>query len=145
MSSVVCVLVYILYLTFIFFFFLMIRRPPRSTRTDTLFPYTTLFRSAEGRQCQHRRGPRGVLPDDFADRHAGFCQHRSEEHTSELQSLMRISYAVFCLKKKKKSVRDSPEREKAGRDPTFTHEHENETIRVVDVCKVTIDQASDHV
>src|SRR3546814_3690610 len=90
-----------------FFFFLMIRRPPRSTRTDTLFPYTTLFRSAAslrrhracgrgGRFAPHlRRGPAG----------AGGLSHRgrSEEHTSELQSLMRISYAVFCLKKKKKS------------------------------------------
>src|SRR3546814_7817434 len=75
----------------------MIRRPPRSTRTDTLFPYTTLFRSllwmatrlavATG-GCSLRRAPR-----------------RSEEHTSELQSLMRISYAVFCLKKKKKTTR----------------------------------------
>src|SRR3546814_2086055 len=88
----------------------MIRRPPRSTRTDTLFPYTTLFRS-------HRK------PFDLIDRHAakrsrsrspssirqirmatstapGTSSVRSEEHTSELQSLMRISYAVFCLKKK---------------------------------------------
>src|SRR3546814_7651243 len=96
----------------------MIRRPPRSTRTDTLFPYTTLFRSVlvlrlrEGEsrlvvevQLQQRGPPVGVdacpggvaqgddvVPDDV----------RSEEHTSELQSLMRISYAVFCLKKKKK-------------------------------------------
>src|SRR3546814_5831184 len=81
------------------FFFLLIRRPPRSTRTDTLFPYTTLFRSA--------------LP---AIDQAGFQEieeqlllvlviaERSEEHTSELQSLMRISYAVFCLKKKKNKV-----------------------------------------
>src|SRR3546814_4646435 len=80
----------------------MIRRPPRSTRTDTLFPYTTLFRSAAFRAQlslpvprSHRAGtllspPRAV---------------RSEEHTSELQSLMRISYAVFCLKKKKKSIK----------------------------------------
>src|SRR3546814_1128413 len=102
------------------FFFLMIRRPPRSTRTDTLFPYTTLFRS-----------PAPVRPDDDAvtgfvfkvqanmnpahrdriaftrlcsgkfERGMRLTQGRSEEHTSELQSLMRISYAVFCLKKKK--------------------------------------------
>src|SRR3546814_1843804 len=72
----------------------MIRRPPRSTRTDTLFPYTTLFRS-----------PRGFGGGDLGD--GGFgaeflaaIRLRSEEHTSELQSLMRISYAVFCLKKK---------------------------------------------
>src|SRR3546814_9211967 len=75
----------------------MIRRPPRSTRTDTLFPYTTLFRSAiscaRGRRGGFRRltAPIGRV---------GFGAGRSEEHTSELQSLMRISYAVFCLKKK---------------------------------------------
>src|SRR3546814_11432374 len=100
-------------------FFLMIRRPPRSTRTDTLFPYTTLFRSSRRRSAEHQeprrgrricRGPDGrrlrqhrvpraaqghgksLKPSSFS---------RSEEHTSELQSLMRISYAVFCLKKKK--------------------------------------------
>src|SRR3546814_6343925 len=97
----------------------MIRRPPRPTRTDTLFPYTTLFRS--------RRLPRHLRPGDRARRRSGGDPHqpaaarrpvhrrdpppvaggggsalsRSEEHTSELQSLMRISYAVFCLKKKK--------------------------------------------
>src|SRR3546814_3596261 len=91
----------------------MIRRPPRSTRTDTLFPYTTLFRSILLRR-QHRtqRPPRELAmadltasrrteTTDFADR-IGREVIRSEEHTSELQSLMRISYAVFCLKKKKK-------------------------------------------
>src|SRR3546814_13401129 len=79
------------------FFFLMIRRPPRSTRTDTLFPYTTLFRSMRHpcpKQVLRRTGRPG------RNRAAGM---RSEEHTSELQSLMRISYAVFCLKKKKKT------------------------------------------
>src|SRR3546814_5604848 len=111
------------------FFFLMIRRPQRSTRTDTLFPYTTLFRSddrgfnsaprtsgarhhhfgfsvcgtalfgasaavATGRDC-------GTDDGNAFGRH-GDVDRRSEEHTSELQSLMRISYAVFCLKKKKK-------------------------------------------
>src|SRR3546814_1160830 len=135
--------------SFIFFFFLMIRRPPRSTRTDTLFPYTTLFRSllcrsvlgpdlpslslaarARPRCSRRRHGPGGHRPgagrrpnpdlvlcaarpcalgrlDDRDRVPAGgdrFCigATRSEEHTSELQSLMRISYAVFCLKKKKK-------------------------------------------
>src|SRR3546814_6788701 len=74
-------------------FFLMIRRPPRSTRTDTLFPYTTLFRSVAGA---------GAEPHGRGDRHHRRAHRaRSEEHTSELQSLMRISYAVFCLKKKK--------------------------------------------
>src|SRR3546814_1219313 len=76
----------------------MIRRPPRSTRTDTLFPYTTLFRSHEPRDGQHLRGrPRRSRPHPRPRHH----RYRSEEHTSELQSLMRISYAVFCLKKKK--------------------------------------------
>src|SRR3546814_2404496 len=97
----------------------MIRRPPRSTRTDTLFPYTTLFRSLEG-----WRGPDGTphpglidelikvgvksahmvaVPEgktDGWDIGDAVDEGRSEEHTSELQSLMRISYAVFCLKKK---------------------------------------------
>src|SRR3546814_19610186 len=97
-------------------FFLMIRLPPRSTRTDTLFPYTTLFRSARQEIASavpifapppqltveamashsHRHRDHLVLARISAD-----IQDRSEEHTSELQSLMRISYAVFCLKKKK--------------------------------------------
>src|SRR3546814_1150947 len=84
----------------------MIRRPPRSTRTDTLFPYTTLFRSGLG--CRYPGGERpGLYPraeqaagEAGKDRPGG--DERSEEHTSELQSLMRISYAVFCLKKKKR-------------------------------------------
>src|SRR3546814_6565463 len=107
----------------------MIRRPPRSTRTDTLFPYTTLFRSGmgivslkEGGEARHRRSrarrdfptakaavapvkqPAGTrareraLPPRRLPSPRG--RRRSEEHTSELQSLMRISYAVFCLKKK---------------------------------------------
>src|SRR3546814_15339581 len=104
-----------------FFFFLMNRRPPRSTRTDTLFPYTTLFRSVLGGKgfraiAQWLHGSTNleigecsllvglarllmlepVVGDAF---HRGDVD-RSEEHTSELQSLMRISYAVFCLKKK---------------------------------------------
>src|SRR3546814_8298435 len=70
-------------------FFLMIRRPPRSTRTDTLFPYTTLFRS----RCRCMLGWRPATRSFTA-----WARMRSEEHTSELQSLMRISYAVFCLK-----------------------------------------------
>src|SRR3546814_1140788 len=83
----------------------MIRRPPRSTRTDTLFPYTTLFRShLRARQRHAPAHPRDDRPADRV-RPAEAGSHddlRSEEHTSELQSLMRISYAVFCLKKKKK-------------------------------------------
>src|SRR3546814_2527383 len=89
----------------------MIRRPPRSTRTDTLFPYTTLFRSL-GLRWSESGGPPvkaptrhgvglGIVTRLVQDRLGGEIR-RSEEHTSELQSLMRISYAVFCLKKKKK-------------------------------------------
>src|SRR3546814_17925353 len=101
-------------------FFLMIRRPPRSTRTDTLFPYTTLFRSGalRGQLAAGGAAVRLLSPDALpaalaagaplliADR-AVFADAggRSEEHTSELQSLMRISYAVFCLKKKKNHIR----------------------------------------
>src|SRR3546814_19525664 len=90
-----------LFLLFVF----MIRRPPRSTRTDTLFPYTTLCRS-HVEIAGDRLAPADAAGDEH--RHLGgdlgqdlLREHRSEEHTSELQSLMRISYAVFCLKKKK--------------------------------------------
>src|SRR3546814_3906396 len=106
----------------------MIRRPPRSTRTDTLFPYTTLFRSIRagqrltipgGRYHEITRGQTGIaiaraygvewsrivavngLTEPYLLRTGWRLLIRSEEHTSELQSLMRISYAVFCLKKKK--------------------------------------------
>src|SRR3546814_10547157 len=115
----------------------MIRRPPRSTRTDTLFPYTTLFRSRDrgrdqggpaarrglcgraGGQRRLRRGQAGLCrgdgPEDGGNamsavlgeayaRRDWEAEPRSEEHTSELQSLMRISYAVFCLKKKKRKT-----------------------------------------
>src|SRR3546814_3888527 len=90
----------------------MIRRPPRSTRTDTLFPYTTLFRShrrcASARRLVRRRGCSQLSSSDrgesFGCGAGGLAGPRSEEHTSELQSLMRISYAVFCLKKKKKKT-----------------------------------------
>src|SRR3546814_1244559 len=93
-------------LVFMVFFFLMIRRPPRSTRTDTLFPYTTLFRSLP----LVRRRPASIFSSlrTIARRPCPRCRGRrpprSEEHTSELQSLMRISYAVFCLKKKRNDV-----------------------------------------
>src|SRR3546814_5832690 len=94
----------------------MIRRPPRSTRTDTLFPYTTLFRSLDLAIAVGRKHFTGdtveLLPGRAVDRQyiiesadglekIRHVLERSEEHTSELQSLMRISYAVFCLKKKK--------------------------------------------
>src|SRR3546814_13264038 len=111
-----------------FFFFLMIRRPPRSTRTDTLFPYTTLFRSGDSIVSEwlaKSAVAQAASPDDLAwviafaqgslgraelalryglDEWARWVLPRSEEHTSELQSLMRISYAVFCLKKKNEKV-----------------------------------------
>src|SRR3546814_2476250 len=96
----------------------MIRRPPRSTRTDTLFPYTTLFRSLDAidhiaygsaqyahercaKQGLARAAPQQVNNKPRGSQSDGGKEPRSEEHTSELQSLMRISYAVFCLKKKK--------------------------------------------
>src|SRR3546814_2215050 len=86
----------------------MIRRPPRSTRTDTLFPYTTLFLSpptAGRRNCAPRAWSRTAHgPPRGGQQRRG----RSEEHTSELQSLMRISYAVFCLKKKKLEQQYTP-------------------------------------
>src|SRR3546814_2433285 len=104
----------------------MIRRPPRSTRTDTLFPYTTLFRSAtasntlfssnrDSRDISSNRPPMPTLgarsanksndePTTTANNIKMNTPRRSEEHTSELQSLMRISYAVFCLKKKKNNT-----------------------------------------
>src|SRR3546814_9710907 len=98
-----CVSVRSMITIFIFFFFLMIRRPPRSTRTDTLFPYTTLFRSSWPRPArQSRLLQRRIRAPCFSMHRRGLIG-RSEEHTSELQSLMRISYAVFCLKKKKKT------------------------------------------
>src|SRR3546814_5764354 len=107
----------------------MIRRPPRSTRTDTLFPYTTLFRSPERpfmtlatqRSVQKftgaisevsaisgaswKKGKKGLFQKAVGYASLGYSRpRRSEEHTSELQSLMRISYAVFCLKKKNKHI-----------------------------------------
>src|SRR3546814_18342402 len=89
----------------LFFFFLMIRRPPRSTRTDTLFPYTTLFRSVEERGARPARA--GQPPDLYRRRRNRRARERrrSEKHTSELQSLMRSSYAVFCLKKQTKRLK----------------------------------------
>src|SRR3546814_20165071 len=88
----------------LFVFFLMIRRPPRSTRTDTLFPYTTLFRSVRLCRVPGLCRAAGVVykrrTDTWRTCHGQAFRSRSEEHTSELQSLMRTSYAVFCLKKK---------------------------------------------
>src|SRR3546814_9122092 len=96
--------------------FLMIRRPPRSTRTDTLLPYTTLFRSHRRRRGLSRVIGVGLCAGPYSRRRRRL---RSEEHTSELQSLMRISYAVFCLKKKKKKTR------KAQNNQQNTNEYNN--------------------
>src|SRR3546814_1127423 len=130
-------------MVFFVFFFLMIRQPPSSTRTDTLFPYTTLSRSEylsalqreraeflnfKRRTAEERERDLGLAGDDLirkvlavaddfdraidarpaelADN--AWAEGRSEEHTSELQSLMRISYAVFCLKKKKQHLTNNP-------------------------------------
>src|SRR3546814_3629107 len=82
----------------------MIRRPPRSTRTDTLFPYTTLFRSPELASPLVVRTPESPVDDVVSAVRPITLLDRSEEHTSELQSLMRISYAVFCLKKKNNTL-----------------------------------------
>src|SRR3546814_9443916 len=109
-----------------FFFFLMIRRPPRSTRTDTLFPYTTLFRSVRSRGARMSLSTRVPTPSSWPPGNHGkrtansaSAVNRSEEHTSELQSLMRISYAVFCLKKKNKDTKkDSNTRN------TYTRTHD---------------------
>src|SRR3546814_6474451 len=97
----------------------MIRRPPRSTRTDTLFPYTTLFRSRNVQNLLHHVDLAADAVDERQDEVEAGPQHhgeaRSEEHTSELQSLMRNSYAVFCLKKKK------PQTHRARRRITLAH------------------------
>src|SRR3546814_12638010 len=105
------------------FFFLMIRRPPRSTRTDTLFPYTTLFRSWSGDIFQVIDPPAHMTMGacGFGDFVPYTKPKRSEEHTSELQSLMRISYAVFCLKKKKKTQKStSPTQERTHKSSIMT-------------------------
>src|SRR3546814_5585423 len=124
-------------LLFFILFFLMIRRPPRSTRTDTLFPYTTLFRSMGLKMNVVLESddpttfPAGVRSGigssvawrQIAEQSPGVEMRnlRSEEHTSELQSLMRISYAVFCLKKKKKQLN------KTNTNTTHTtHSNEND-------------------
>src|SRR3546814_6228029 len=105
--SIYLIYVLLIYLLFVIFF-LMIRRPPRSTRTDTLFPYTTLFRSRVFENLIENAisfSPANGLITISAATHREMLVvrvERSEEHTSELQSLMRISYAVFCLNKKNK-------------------------------------------
>src|SRR3546814_8598643 len=109
----------------------MIRRPPRSTRTDTLFPYTTLFRSQIaaawiGALAVHDRRQRVdlVAIDQHIEPHQVGSLERSEEHTSELQSLMRISYAVFCLKKKTNHHTTNPT------PTTKKHSHTLKTLQI---------------
>src|SRR3546814_2940811 len=108
------------YVCLSFVFCLMIRRPPRSTRTDTLCPYTTLFRSNRpwrGRSggVRHWGSVGPIVPKEPASgrdaQPAGCCAGRSEEHTSELQSLMRNSYAVYCLEKKNQEERQLVQRD----------------------------------
>src|SRR3546814_3167783 len=104
----------------------MIRRPPRSTRTDTLFPYTTLFRSGgvivppktyfEKIQAVLRKHDILFIADEVICGFGRTGNMRSEEHTSELQSLMRISYAVFCLKKKTQNYTDQSQTDKHYRE-----------------------------
>src|SRR3546814_1863571 len=140
LSYIISPVLFFLFFFFFCFFFLLIRPPPRSTRTDTLFPYTTLFRfrlevsclkfevtdcvqdfrgevalalllvvGEEAQFGKHRvvvgRAGDEVIPG-VAGRRVAAREQRSEEHTSELQSLMRISYAVFCLKKKNKNTKN---------------------------------------
>src|SRR5213079_1502785 len=92
------------------FFFLMIRRPPRSTQQPTLFPYTTLFRSANSSGYQAETGWRSF---------SSTVRKRSEEHTSELQSPVVISYAVFCLKKKKERTKNNKDTHRLYIDSDF--------------------------
>src|SRR3546814_6022811 len=122
-------------------FFLMIRRPPRSTRTDTLFPYTTLFRSGRrvarpDRTSGTGNGGRAARSLAALPEPGGRGRHRdrlprggrSEEHTSELQSLMRISYAVFCLKKKT-TTRMSYRNNRPHHVPAHDHNKKNSNRR----------------
>src|SRR3546814_4857665 len=105
----------------------MIRRPPRSTRTDTLFPYTTLFRSSRAtispssacRSCRCSISCASTGWRRHDDGRSAHADRRSEEHTSELQSLMRISYAVFCLKKKT-TTRSAPHLNRHHQTQTHT-------------------------
>src|SRR3546814_4119355 len=142
MLVVECFLVHVLDLFVLFvFFFLMIRRPPRSTRTDTLFPYTTLFRSRGAilnvaSTAAFQPGPwmavyyaTKAFVLSFSE---ALHEERSEEHTSELQSLMRISYAVFCLKKKKKTQHDTNKSTNPVKNRIIKHNilitHDNENV-----------------
>src|SRR3546814_7418646 len=114
----------------------MIRRPPRSTRTDTLFPYTTLFRSRRDRFAplarklargfHNRRWYRSILRAQPHRPDRPSPALRSEEHTSELQSLMRNSYAVFCLKKKKQQNKNKKTKTKNNKND---HDHKDQQLQ----------------
>src|SRR3546814_1983921 len=106
----------------------MIRRPPRSTRTDTLFPYTTLFRSLNSLRSRVNNVQYKVsliVERQLLRNFYGGISFRSEEHTSELQSLMRISYAVFCLKKKKQNHKTRCILHRYKNKSTYKHKDEN--------------------
>src|SRR3546814_1002438 len=116
----------------------MIRRPPRSTRTDTLFPYTTLFRSLASLNASScaiaplfaaaaslRMGSRAAPPANTSNMAR---LTRSEEHTSELQSLMRISYAVFCLNKKKKNTNKN-----INNNITYQTQHKDRQCQLINI------------
>src|SRR3546814_1404597 len=119
--------------------FLMIRRPPRSTRTDTLFPYTTLFRSPDlGTEGGEHRLVDGARPERAQEN--GQKVGRSEEHTSELQSLMRISYAVFCLNKKIHNLHPHPSQTRAP--STYTRK-KSQTYRPLDLTSL-LDEPMTH-
>src|SRR3546814_4141786 len=108
----------------------MIRRPPRSTRTDTLFPYTTLFRSLQWTEeslVGSRLWPLMAVGASFSSK-TRWKPCRSEEHTSELQSLMRISYAVFCLKKKNLKRQQVPIQHRVATNLTVTPRPSNVKI-----------------
>src|SRR3546814_1183284 len=134
LSYLFCTFRCLLYVRVVCFFFLMIRRPPRPTLTDTLFPYTTLFRSMSSttriRAVMTSRGDDaaplpGFEPNSDATAPAKRIpsSNRSEEHTSELQSLMRISYAVFCLKKKIHKNKKIHSRRKIHNNNTHKKKH----------------------
>src|SRR3546814_5841306 len=121
-------------------FFLMIRRPPRSTRTDTLFPYTTLFRSGSTKivpaSAPRKKPKRSARPHALGSASCRLsanasARKRSEEHTSELQSLMRISYAVVCLNKKKYKYKTT-QRLYILKNTTSKHRNTQQTKRVAD-------------
>src|SRR3546814_5538791 len=118
-----------MYVSLFLFFFLMIRRPPRSTRTDTLFPYTTLFRSIVLGEIRDKLTAETAIQAALTGHkvYATFHTERSEEHTSELQSLMRISYAVFCLKKKTQQKQQTKAKDYITKKNTKTKQVKNTT------------------